>query len=232
MAATRSLTIGKIELPSLETLLERIRGLSRKDLVQNREVLLFAVMLVVVLYTAYMLVVEPERRRLGRLEAEQHQLQEELQALIDEGIVENAGSLQADLTRLENEVKRSEASWQTRRAGAPEGVSRGAFLREITLVPYTVGWRIVAVEEMTDRGGEEEPVFLETTDYRVTGEGTFAGLHRYLEMIENTEVPAAILEMDIRRDDLPLQPMTGSFVLRVTGLQDDPSEGPEDGGGA
>ncbi len=222
MAAPRLPKIKKIQLPSLESLREKARKISLKDLLKNhRDCVLFAAMLLVFLYTMYMLVVEPGKRRMSRLETEQTQLQEEIQALSEDGVAENAETLQVDLNRLEKEVRKSQATWKVlRSAGIQEGVSKGEFLREITLVPYSIGWKILAVEELADTGEEGEG-FLETTHYRVTGEGAFSALFHYLQRIENATVPAIVLEMDLKRTETNRQTLKGSFVLRVIGLEED-----------
>jgi hypothetical protein len=215
----------KIRWPSLDDLRERVRGITAKDLMQHRELILFAGMLLVILYTVYMLVAEPEMRRLSRAEIARQQLQEEFDALSSAEADLDAETLQVELGQLENEVGSEETAWEEiRQSGIKGGMSKGVFLREITLVPYSFGWKILAMEQVSDQESELDP-FLGTTHFKVKGEGTFSGLFRYLKQIEDPAIPAVVAEMDIRRTEENRETLQGSIVLRVTGLrEDEPAE--------
>jgi len=222
----------QFQLPSLGSLRDRIRGFSLKDLLQHRELVLFAGMLLVVLYTVYMLVVEPEQRKLTRLETARQQLEEEIEALSADGVDENAETLQAELGGLEKDVKSAEANWKEYwQQGISEGISIGVFLREITLVPYSFGWKILAMEQLNREDSGLDP-FLGTMQYKVTGEGTFAGLFRYLKRIETSMVPALVTEMDLDHKGENRQTLQGSFTLRVTGIRDEENEDQKEGEGS
>jgi hypothetical protein len=221
----------KIQWPSLDDLRDRVRGLTVKDLMQHREQILFAGMLLVILYTVYLLAAEPEMRRLSSAETARQQLQEEFDTLSSSGADLDSETVQVELGQLENEVRSEEAAWEEiRQKGIQDGMSKGVFLREITLVPYSFGWKILAMEQVSDQESELDP-FLGTTYFKVKGEGTFSGLFRYLKQIEHPTIPAVVAEMDIHRAEENRETLQGSIVLRVMGLQEDEPAEPGEGEG-
>lgn len=204
-------------LPSLEEIKERASELSFQDLVRHRDILLFAFMILVLLFVVYKAAVQPEKKRLATYRETNQELEKQVQVLLDMGLEKETGSLQFELNALNEEIYAAKQEWERSKGTAlPVSVSKAIFLREITMLPYTLGWKIITLEEVDEEQAEES--ISSATLFNVTGEGTYGGLIRYLNRIENGMAPTYVTGMDITSPGLSHQGLQSTLQLRVKGI--------------
>lgn len=207
----------KDDLPSLGEVKERMRDLSFQDLLHHRDLILFSLTLFIVLYAVYSSAVQPEKQNLGKVEAEKEKLGEEVQVLLDMKLEQKAASLNFDLEALQKEILSAEQEWEkNREKGRPSRVSKAIFLREITLLPYAFGWKILALEEVNKEDGED--LLSDATLFKLTGEGSFLGLMKYLHRIEHGPAPTYVVGMDVTSTDDPHHVLRSTLHFRVAGI--------------
>jgi len=221
------LTRVKNSIPSFEELKERAKEVSFQDLLQHRDLVLYVLMLLVIVYTMYLLSVEPEKIRMNKMQEKQKNLKAEVETLLAEGVQGQTQSIQFKVASLQQKVSdMAKEGEEIKAQWLLTHVEKGDFLREISLLPYAFGWQVLALEETGK--AEDEESGSQATLFQITGEGSFEGLIKYLKRIEHSIAPAQVMGMEIQKPAGHPHLLQSTLQVRVMSLQQESREEKED----